>query len=385
MYELFVVASGEARQPGCIRIDLGMETIKIGFVLLSNSKHAAPSTRIAVLNMLPFLCEAGFDPHIVFEPMPGADSKTPDVTAVAQKVIAEGIQIVLIQKVRGSSILELTRLLSAAGVKTIYQVCDLVDPEMVAATDLTTTTTEYLKTLYPPKLQDRIRVVHDGIEHSEERKTDWSTHRSTRWNPLRAVLVTSLSLDALPVLSTLPEWLSVTVVGRYSPGGMSLRRLREILWKFSDINDRVGKLNYLRFLSTRRIRLVGWDPVGVYEHMRVADIGIIPVDTSPDFDPELKQPSFWQVKSENRLSMKMCIGLPVIATPIPSYEPLIEQGKNGFLANSLDEWLDCLNILRDPAIRRDIGERARASVALQFSMSEQARLLVSVLREVLET
>lgn len=333
--------------------------------------------------MLPFLRNAGFDPHILFQPLPGADSKTPDVSGVIEKVLAEGIRVVLIQKVRGQSVLELTRQLSAAGVKTVYQVCDLVDPEMAAATDLTTTTTEYLKTLYPQELQDRIRVVHDGIEHGEVRKTDWNKYRSTRWHPLRAVLVTSLSLDALPVLSNLPEWLSVTIVGRYSPGGMSLRRVREIRWKFSGIRSNSERVAYLQFLANPRIRLVGWDPVSVYEHMKEADIGIIPVDTSPDFDPELNQPSFWQVKSENRLSMKMCVGLPVIATPIPSYEPLIDQGRNGFLANSFDEWLDYLNVLRDPDVRRDIGERARASVVSRFSMDEQARLLIEALEEVL--
>lgn len=362
-----------------------MNAIKIGFVLLSNTKHAAPSTRIAVLNMIPRLRKAGFDPHIVFQPMPGADSKTPEVASVLQKVLAEGIRVVLIQKVRGASVLELARQLSAAGVKTVYQVCDLVDPQMAAVTDLTTTTTEYLKSLYPPELQGRIRVVHDGIEHAEVRKTDWNQHRSTRWNPLRAVLVTSLSLDTLPVLSNLPEWLSVTVVGRYSPGRVSLSRLQEIRWKFSSINDNAERLAYLRFLANRRIHLVGWDPVTVYEHMKGADIGIIPVDTSLDIDPELNQPSFWQVKSENRLTMKMCVGLPVIATPIPSYETVIDQGRNGFLANSLDEWMDCLNTLRDPTARQDIGERARATVVSRFSLDEQAHLLIETLREVLRT
>jgi glycosyltransferase involved in cell wall biosynthesis len=163
-----------------------------------------------------------------------------------------------------------------------------------------------------------------------------------------------------------------------------MRRMREIRWNFSRITNSSKRLAYLRFLSNPRIRLVSWDPVTVYEHMKNADIGIIPVDTSPDIDSELNQPSFWQVKSENRLSMKMCVGLPVIATPIPSYEPLIDQGRNGFLANSLEEWMGCLNTLRNPDLRREIGEQARASVVSRFSMDEQARLLIEVLREVLE-
>ena len=55
-----------------------MTPVKIGFVLLSNSQHPIPSTRIAVLNMLPFLRAANFDPHIVFEPEYGTEN--PDVT-----------------------------------------------------------------------------------------------------------------------------------------------------------------------------------------------------------------------------------------------------------------------------------------------------------------
>ena len=45
-----------------------MAAIKIGFVLVSNSRRPIPSTRIAVLNMFSFLRAANFQPEIVFEP-----------------------------------------------------------------------------------------------------------------------------------------------------------------------------------------------------------------------------------------------------------------------------------------------------------------------------
>jgi hypothetical protein len=354
-----------------------MTPIKIGFVLLSNSKYPIPSTRIAVLNMVPFLRAANFEPHIVFEPPQGAE--TPDVSGLAPRLMAEGFHIVYFQKVHGPSVEELARQLSAMGIRTVYGVCDLVDVAMAAATDATIVVTEFLKSMYPSALQSKISVVHDGIEKPEVHKTDWGTYRGTRNYPLRAVLVTSSDLDRLPVLGTPPAWLKVSIVGRYAPSGQVLQRLREARWKLATQRDSRERLAYLRFLMDRRISCLAWDPIDVYETMRQADIGIIPIEASPEYKPGLPPPA-WKVKSENRLTMKMCLGLPVIATPIPAYEPVIEQGRNGFLARSRQDWIEYLDALRDPTARRAIGEQARQSVLKRYSMEEQARRLITVLR-----
>jgi len=347
-----------------------MTRVKIGFVLLSNSAHPIPSTRIAALNMFPFLLAADFEPHILFEPT--EPTEAPDVSDLAERVLREGLRIVFFQKVRGSSAEKLARDLSALGINTVYAVCDYVDLRMVAATDTTLAVTDYLKSLHPPAFQPKIRVVHDGIEQSESYKTSWRTDRGSRRQPLRAVLVTSDNLDVLPVLGTPPDWLEVTIVGRYLPAGRAIQRLRDVRWTLAARRGTRERLAYLRFLGNRRIRCIPWDPVDVYDRMRQADIGIIPID--PKDNPE-----GWNLKSENRLTMKMCAGLPVIATPIPSYEAVVEQGRNGFLARTQTDWLACLEALRDPALRRDVGERARESVIKKYSKEEQARRLIEVL------
>jgi hypothetical protein len=367
-----------AAERGCQR-DKGetrMTPIKIGFVLLSNSQHPIPSTRIAVLNMFPFLRSANFEPHIVFEPADGTE--TPDVSGLAPRLLAEGFGMVCFQKVHGSSVVQLARQLTAAGVKTVYCVCDLVDVAMAEATDATIVVTDYLKSLYPSTLQPKIHVVHDGIEHPDVHKTNWNRHRGSRSHPLRAVLVTSAVLDRLPIISAPPEWLEVTIVGRYPPLEQSLQRVREARWMFARQRDLRARLAYLRFLANRRIQCLAWDPVDVYDKMRAADIAIIPIDTWPEHEPS-KLPPSWKVKSENRLTMKMCVGLPVIATPIPSYEPVIQQGRNGFLAHTPQEWAEYLDALRDPVLRHAVGEQARESVLERYSMQEQARRLLEVL------
>ena len=351
--------------------------IKVGFVLLSHSRRPIPSTRIAVLNMFPFLREAGFDPHIVFEPEQATE--TPDVSGLAPRLIGEGFQIIVFQKVGGSSVESLARELGAAGIRTVFCVCDFIDEGMAEATDATVVVTDFLKSLYPPALQHKIHVVHDGIEHPELFRSHASRRHGSLGDPLRAVLVTSVSYEHLPQIITPPRWLKVTIVGRYVPSEAVVKRIGQMRRKFLRCRDTRQRLAYLRFMADWTIRCAAWDPVDVYRRMRDADVGIIPIDAVEPAPGSAETVPSWKVKSENRLSMKMCMGLPVIATPIPSYEPLIRQGENGFFAHTRNDWIDHLDTLRDPAVRERIGQAARTSVLQRYSMEEQARLLANVL------
>jgi hypothetical protein len=357
-----------------------MRPIKIGFVLLSNSRAPLPSTRVVVLNMLPFLRDAGFEPHIVFEPPSGVEQ--PQLPAdLAPRLAAEGFRIVFLQKVRGPSVQAFVQQAARLGIRTVFGVCDLVDTEMVAQTDATVAVTAYLKSLYPAPLHRKIHVVHDGIENPGAFKTDWADHSGTRARPLRAVLVISASIWRLPHIVSPPPWLEVTVVGRYPPATHYLRRLREARWKYLSTRGS-DRADFVRFTMDRRIRCEAWDPVGVYAHMQRADIGIIPIEYSPEVGSSLPVP-LWSVKSENRLTMKMALGLPVIASPIPAYEPVMQPGVNGFFATTPQEWTSSFEALRNPDLRRRIGQAARASVLQRYSMEEQARLLIDILHGLL--
>lgn len=354
---------------GCINAP-----IRIGFVLLSNSGNPIPSTRISVLNMFPFLRAAQFDPHIVFEP--AQSTETPDMSGLARKLKAEDFHIIYFQKVHGDSVVTLARELRLAGIKTVFGVCDVVEPTMVDATDATIAVTDHLKSLYPSTLQAKIFAVHDGIERPRSHKTDWGSHSGSRVRPLRAVLVTSVGLDRLPVLGNPPSWLHVTIVGRYPAANQRLQRWREARWQLVGQPNQGEQLRFVRFLANPGIKRMAWDADGVYDAMLQADIGIIPIET----DSSQGVAGSWQLKSENRLTLKMAVGLPVIATPIPAYKPVVQQGKNAFLAHSRSEWLDCLSALRDPALRRGIGQQARQTALADYSMERQAEKLLTVLR-----
>ena len=354
-------------------------SIKIGFVLLSNSRNPIPSTRIAALNMFPFLRAANFEPQIVFEPEHGAER--PDVDGLAPRIVAEGFRIIVFQKVHGPSVEALADQLREAGVRTVFCVCDVVDVPMAQATDATVVVTEFLKSLYPLALQAKIHVVHDGIEHPDVVKPAASARHGSLARPLRAVLVTSAQLDRLPQIVSPPSWLSVTVVGRYA--NTPVQRLREARWALLTRHGKRERLDSVAFMTHWRIRCAAWDAARVYRNMLDADVGIIPIDAVEPADPGAAAPN-WKVKSENRMSMKMCVGLPVVATPIPAYLPLVSQGSNGFLAGNRTEWMEYLDALREPALRQRIGSNARESVLQRYSMQEQARLLIEVFESLRE-
>lgn len=348
---------------------------RIGLILAGSIADPLPSTRIALLNLLPQLGEAGWEAVPLHEGQPPTEQ--PQLTLRAADIAAQGIRLVIFQKVYSPSAEALARELGALGIPSLFMICDRVVPGMAAACAATVTVTPYLRQLYPAELQPRISVIHDGIEHPKVVKTHWSEGRGQWLRPLRAVLVTSARLYSLPALPRLPDWLRVDVVGDYPPAGHLMERLGKYRLHWQRFPAQRSAL--LRQALNPRIRTLAWDAQGVYEHLCAADLAIIPIDRQPPLGST--PPPGWSVKSENRLSLKMSVGLPVIATPIPAYEPVIQQGVNGFLADTPDDWLTALEALRDPGRRREIGAAARASVVERFSIDAQAQALLAVLEQ----
>ena len=350
--------------------------VRIGWVLCSPLERPLPSTRIAVANMLVPLAQAGFCSQPLYAP-PQA-TETPSLDAAAAAILDSGCDIVVLQKVHGPSVEALVRRLSARGVRTVYMVCDRVDPALSALTDATVVVTDHLRALHPPALQPRVHVVHDGIEQPALHKAAGLAGRGSRWQPLPAVLVASSELTRVPVIGAPPPWLKLRVVARYASGW---RRLQQIRWTWGQLppSQRAG---FLRFLANPHIACVPWGAQSVYNELVRAEIGVIPIDTSQLRAGASGRPD-WEVKSENRLTLQMAVGLPVVATPIPSYERVLQHGVTGYFARSRADWQQYLAALRDPMHRQAMGAAARATVLPPYSMAAQADKLAAVFRAVI--
>jgi glycosyltransferase involved in cell wall biosynthesis len=81
----------------------------------------------------------------------------------------------------------------------------------------------------------------------------------------------------------------------------------------------------------------------------------------------------------------MACGVPVVASAVGVNREIIQDGVNGFLASTDDEFADKLErLLADPALRRRFAEAGRQTVVERYSLQVHAPKLAGLLRRVAE-
>lgn len=105
-----------------------------------------------------------------------------------------------------------------------------------------------------------------------------------------------------------------------------------------------------------------WNLNTIWQDIIESDIVVIP------YLGEL--PSFELAKGNNRLTQAMVLGLPVISSPIPAYNEIIRNGKNGFIClnNTKEEFAMYLNMLKNEDLRMKIGKQARQDVIDKYNI-----------------
>jgi glycosyltransferase involved in cell wall biosynthesis len=107
------------------------------------------------------------------------------------------------------------------------------------------------------------------------------------------------------------------------------------------------------------IKGVRWNSETEAEDLSELDIGIMPL---PDNE--------W---TRGKCAMKglqyMALEIPTIMSPVGVNSDIIQDGENGFLASSTDEWVEKLSILiEDAALRKKMGKAGRKTVEKDFSV-----------------
>lgn len=106
-------------------------------------------------------------------------------------------------------------------------------------------------------------------------------------------------------------------------------------------------------------------------HLRQFDIGLMPL---PDDD-------FTRGKGGYKLLQYMAMGLPVVASPVEINRELVDDGENGFCANSAADWVQTLSLLiEDVELRTRLGMAGRKKMACDFSLQKSSQRLLGVLQ-----
>jgi glycosyltransferase involved in cell wall biosynthesis len=122
------------------------------------------------------------------------------------------------------------------------------------------------------------------------------------------------------------------------------------------------------------VNMIPWCESTEIGDLQACDIGLAPLVDGP-----------WNSwKSPFKLMQYMALGLPVVTRRIGAAREMIEDGVNGFLVETEDEWHDRLELLvTDAELRGRMGRAARAAVVEKFSTQVQMPRVVSVFEDAL--
>lgn len=119
---------------------------------------------------------------------------------------------------------------------------------------------------------------------------------------------------------------------------------------------------------------VRWNKDSEVKDLMAIDIGIMPL---PD--------DAW---SRGKCGFKglqyMALGKPAVMSPVGVNTDIIDPGRNGFLANTPEEWEDVLSrLIENPSLRQKIGEEGRKTVVERFSFHSQKERYVQIYHDVI--
>jgi glycosyltransferase involved in cell wall biosynthesis len=136
----------------------------------------------------------------------------------------------------------------------------------------------------------------------------------------------------------------------------------------------------LRVIGTPEYQLDGveieatdWRADTEVADLRSCDIGIMPL---PD--------DAW---SKGKCGLKalqfMALGTPTICSPVGVNTDIIQDGENGFIADTEDDWVEKLrSLIRSRALRERLGRAGRATVEQKYSATVQAPRVFEILKSV---
>jgi len=107
------------------------------------------------------------------------------------------------------------------------------------------------------------------------------------------------------------------------------------------------------------VKLIPWSEETEAAELSKLSVGIMPLDNTP-----------WELgKCGYKLIQYMACGLPVVASPIGANASIVQDGVNGYLPTSLEEWYVSLKRLKaQPKLATRFGEAGRKLVHSKYSV-----------------
>jgi glycosyltransferase involved in cell wall biosynthesis len=118
-----------------------------------------------------------------------------------------------------------------------------------------------------------------------------------------------------------------------------------------------------------------WHSESEVQDLLDLDVGLMPV---PDAEWE-------RGKCGLKALQYMALGIPPVVSPVGVNSTIVEDGRNGFLASTEDEWVERLDrLLSSAELRNRIAREARRTVEREYSAQVQGPRVATIMRETAE-
>jgi glycosyltransferase involved in cell wall biosynthesis len=157
--------------------------------------------------------------------------------------------------------------------------------------------------------------------------------------------------------------------------------LMKIMEKYSNVElFLVGPLeidNNLNRFKNRVKRLPYVQRVRHFENISQVDINLAPL--------EIGNP-FCEAKSELKFFEAGILGVPTVASATQTFQEVISDGTDGFLASTQDEWIEKLEkLITNQELRKKMGEKARIKSLREYiTKNSHNEEYYNYLRDILE-
>lgn len=165
---------------------------------------------------------------------------------------------------------------------------------------------------------------------------------------------------------------SVTTIEHFQ---FAIPALRIIKAKYKDriIIKVIGDGNFVE--PSLSIRGIPWRNDTELDDLREIDIGLMPL---PDNE--------WTWGKCGLKGLQyMALEIPTIMSPVGVNLEIIQDGVNGYLANSMEEWVDKISaLIEQPALRIRIGKEGRNTVVTKYSVKSTRESYLRHLEQLLD-
>ncbi len=118
------------------------------------------------------------------------------------------------------------------------------------------------------------------------------------------------------------------------------------------------------------LEIVAWSAETEAAAIAECDVGVMPLEDSP-----------WERgKCAYKLIQYMACGLPTVASPVGANLDVVTEGETGYFAEDEDNWINRLEyLLRNPDVRKRLGENGRERVEAEYCVERTAPKLIEFL------